>query len=210
MKDYSLNEEERRNFVLNYTKEEETITVNFADGSSYTIPNTENNENKLEGKMVDQVANSKERKHKAIKSTSIAVILMLLVFAASISGVHYLGNLSALKTIAYGLGIAAVVNIPMFAKIIKNNSLLRDIEKNKFFVKNQEVINRGLNNTNVLVNSNVPEKEIITINDMDYSYKYNELKQIVANTERQETFSFDTFPENDVEQKKPKVRTRGR
>ena len=98
----------------------------------------------------------------------------------------------------------------MFAKIIKNNSLLRDIEKNKFFVKNQEVINRGLNNTNVLVNSNVPEKEIITINDMDYSYKYNELKQIVANTERQETFSFDTFPENDVEQEKPKVRSRRR
>ena len=210
MKDYSLNEEERKNFILNYTKEEETIIVNFADGSSYTIPNTESNENKLEGKMIDQVANSKERKHKAIKSTGIAVILMLLVFAASISGVHYLGNLSALKTIAYGLGIAAVVNIPMFVKIIKNNSLLRDIEKNKFFVKNQEVINRGLNNTNVLVNSNVPEKEIITINDMDYSYKYNELKQIVANTERQETFSFDTFPENDVEQEKPKVRTKRR
>ena len=115
-----------------------------------------------------------------------------------------------INEIALGLGIAAVVNIPMFAKIIKNNSLLRDIEKNKFFVKNQEVINRGLNNTNVLVNSNVPEKGIITINDMDYSYKYNELKQIVANTERQETFSFDTFSENDVEQEKPKVRSRRR
>lgn len=50
MKDYSLNEEERKNFILNYTKEEETITVNFADGSNYTIPNTESNENKLEGK----------------------------------------------------------------------------------------------------------------------------------------------------------------
>ena len=67
MKDYSLNEEERKNFILNYTKEEETITVNFADGSNYTIPNTENNEDKLEGKMIEQVANSKERKHKAIR-----------------------------------------------------------------------------------------------------------------------------------------------
>lgn len=56
MKDYSLNEEERKNFILNYTKEEETITVNFADGSDYTIPNTESNENKLEGKMIEQVA----------------------------------------------------------------------------------------------------------------------------------------------------------
>lgn len=210
MKDYSLNEEERRNFVLNYTKDEETITVNFADGSSYTIPNTESNENKLEGKMVDQVVKSKERKHKAINSTGITILIMFLFTVASLNGAYWLGNMSQIKEIALGLGIAAVVNIPMFAKIIKNNSLLRDIEKNKFFVKNQEVINRGLNNTNVLVNSNVPEKEIITINDMDYSYKYNELKQIVANTERQETFSFDTFPENDVEQEKPKVRSRRR
>ena len=74
MKDYSLNGEERGNFVLNYTKDIETITVNFADGSSYTIPNTENNENKLEGKMVDQVVKSKGRKRKAIRSTGIAVI----------------------------------------------------------------------------------------------------------------------------------------
>lgn len=209
MKDYSLNGEERGNFVLNYTKDIETITVNFADGSSYTIPNTENNENKLEGKMVDQVVKSKGRKRKAIRSTGIAVISMLLVFAASISGVHYLGNLSALKTIAYGLGIAAVVNIPAFVKTIKNYSLLKDIDKNRFFVKNQEVINRGLNNTNVLVNSNVSEKEIITINDMDNGYKYDELRQIVANTERQEAHNFDTFPE-EVEQERPKVRTRRR
>ena len=203
MKDYSLNEEERKNFILNYTKEEETITVNFADGSNYTIPNTESNENKLEGKMIEQVANSKERKHKAISSTGIAIVIIFLFTAASLNGAYWLGNMPQINEIA-------LVNIPMFAKIIKNNSLLRDIEKNKFFVKNQEVINRGLNNTNVLVNSNVPEKEIITINDMDYSYKYNELKQIVANTERQETFSFDTFSENDVEQEKPKVRSRRR
>ena len=202
MKDYSLNEEERKNFILNYTKEEETITVNFADGSNYTIPNTESNENKLEGKMIEQVANSKERKHKAISSTGIAIVIIFLFTAASLNGAYWLGNMPQINEIALGLGIAAVVNIPMFAK--------RDIEKNKFFVKNQEVINRGLNNTNVLVNSNVPEKEIITINDMDYSYKYNELKQIVANTERQETFSFDTFSENDVEQEKPKVRSRRR
>ena len=63
MKDYSLNEEERKEFILNYAKEEDTITANFADGSSYIIPNTESNENKLEGKMIEQVANSKERKN---------------------------------------------------------------------------------------------------------------------------------------------------
>ena len=55
---------------------------------------------------------------------------------------------------------------------------------------------------------------IIVINIMDpidsNDILTNELKQIVANTERQETFSFDTFSENDVEQEKPKVRSRRR
>ena len=69
MKDYSLNEEERKNFILNYTKEEETITVNFADGSNYTIPNTENNEDKLEGKMIEQVANSKADSYTHLRAT---------------------------------------------------------------------------------------------------------------------------------------------
>ena len=209
MKDYSLNEEERKEFILNYTKEEDTITANFADGSSYIIPNTESNENKLEGKMIEQVANSKERKNETLRSTGITIFIIFLFTAASLNGASWLCNMSQIKEIALGLGIAAVINIPMFVKIIKNNSLLRDIEKNNFFVKNQEVINRGINNTNVLVNSNVLEKEKITINDMDYSYKYNELKRIVKNTEVQDKFAFDTFSKEEVQDKqKIKVRRR--
>ena len=55
MKDYSLTEEERKYFVLNYDKNDEVITVNYADGESRSIPNTEKNENILESTMVDQV-----------------------------------------------------------------------------------------------------------------------------------------------------------
>ena len=209
MKDYSLNEEERKEFILNYTKEEDTITANFADGSSYTIPNTEDNENKLEEKMIDQVANSNKKKNKLEESNGITIFIIFLLTVTSFNGIDWLFNMPLIKEIAIGLGIAAVINIPMFIKIIKNNSLLRDIEKNNFFVKNQEVINRGISNTNVLVNSNVPEKEKITINDMDYSYKYNELKRIVKNTEVQDKFVFDTFSKEEVQDKqKIKVRRR--
>ena len=48
---------------------------------------------------------------------------------------------------------------------------------------------------------------MITINDIDSAYSYNELKRIVENTEIQDRFAFDTFSE-DVVQEQAKVRAR--
>lgn len=208
MKDYSLNDEERKNFVLNYTKEEETITANFADGSSYTVPNTENNENKIEGKMIEQVVSSKGKEKKLVNSNTANILLICVVTIASIVGVLSIKNIPTIKAIAFAIGAATTLNMPMLIKLAKNNSILKDIQKNRYFVNNQEVINRGITNTNVLANSNTKE-EIITINDIDYSYSYDELKQIVENTERQEQFDFDTFSKEEVSSK-PKTKTRRR
>lgn len=208
MKDYSLNDEERKNFVLNYTKEEETITANFADGSSYTVPNTENNENKIEGKMIEQVVSSKGKEKKLVNSNTANILLICVVTITSIVGVLSIKNIPTIKAIAFAIGAATTLNMPMLIKLAKNNSILKDIQKNRYFVNNQEVINRGITNTNVLANSNTKE-EIITINDIDYSYNYDELKQIVENTERQEQFNFDTFSKEEVSNK-PKTKTRRR
>lgn len=208
MKDYSLNDEERKSFVLNYTKEEETITANFADGSSYTVPNTENNENKIEGKMIEQVVSSKGKEKKLVNSNTANILLICVVTIASIVGVLSIKNIPTIKAIAFAIGAATTLNMPMLIKLAKNNSILKDIQKNRYFVNNQEVINRGITNTNVLANSNTKE-EIITINDIDYSYNYDELKQIVENTERQEQFNFDTFSKEEVSSK-PKTKTRRR
>lgn len=209
MKDYSLNEQERKEFILNYTKEEDTITVNFADGNSYTVPNTENNENTLESKMIDQVAKSKEKRNSVLISRGINILSILIITAVSVVGATKVLDMALIKEIGIGLGLAAVVNIPVVTRLVKNNNMLKDIQKNRFFVKNQEVINRGIVNTNVLVNSNVQNKEIITINDIDNGYSYNELKRIVKNTEVQDKFAFDTFPE-EVVQDKPKTKIRRR
>ena len=209
MKDYSWNEQERKEFILNYTKEEDTITVNFADGNSYTVPNTENNENTIESKMIEQVAKSKEKRNSVLISRGINILSILIITAASVVGATKVLDMALIKEIGIGLGMAAVVNIPVVTRLVKNNNMLKDIQKNRFFVKNQEVINRGIVNTNVLVNSNVQNNEIITINDIDNGYKYNELKRIVENTEVQDKFAFDTFPE-EVVQDKPKTKVRRR
>lgn len=209
MKDYSLNEEERKFFILNYDKDDEVITVNYANGTNLDIPNTENNENILESRMIEQVAKSKEKRDSVLVSRGITIFAMLSIALLSVvSSIKFL-NMSVIKEICIGLGIAAVVNIPMFARYTRINNLLKDIQKNRFFVKNQEVINRGITNTNVLVNSNVQGKEIITINDIDKDYSYNELKRIVENTEVQDKFGFDTFSEEEV-QNKPKTKVRRR
>lgn len=208
MKDYSLNDEERKSFVLNYSKEEGTITANFADGSSYTVPNTENNENKIEGKMIEQVVSSKGKEKKLVNSNTANILLICVVTIASIVGVLSIKNIPTIKAIAFAIGAATTLNMPMLIKLAKNNSILKDIQKNRYFVNNQEVINRGITNTNVLANSNTKE-EVITINDIDYSYNYDELKQIVENTERQEQFDFDTFSKEEVSSK-PKTKTRRR
>lgn len=210
MKDYSLNEEERKNFVLNYDVTEEELTANMASGNSFTIPNTEANVSKLEEKMIDQVINSKEKREKLELSNiwnKVGIIGILITTTVLMIGTRK-ASLTAefIKATAMELGIGIVCSIPMMIKIAKNNKILKDIQKNRYFVKNSETINRGITNTNVLANSPVLENKEVTINDMDYGYSYKELKQIVTNTELQETFSFDTFPEK--EQSKTKVRRR--
>ena len=214
MKDYSLNDDQRKNFVLNYDKlSESSISVNFADGKIYFIPNTESNENKLESKMIEQVSNcdgkiSKLHRSNAINTLLIMPFITLIsigIFSSNINGATIVSKLFMT------LFASLIANIPIFTKVIKNNILLNDIKKNKFFVENQEVINRGLNNTNVLDNSEIKVKQTedskaITINDIDYNYSFNDLKTIVDNANIEEHFEFDTFPEEE----RPKIRRRKR
>ena len=214
MKDYSLNEEERKSFVLNYDKlSESSISVNFADGKIYFIPNTESNENKLESKMIEQASNCDGKISKLHRSNAINTLLILTVITLISVGIFSsnINGATIVSKLIMTLFASSIVNIPMFTNIIINNNLLRDIKKNKFFVEHQEVINRGLNNTNVLANSDVKVKQAddsktITINDIDYNYSFNDLKTIVDNANKEEYFEFDTFSEEE----RPKIRRRKR
>jgi len=60
MKDYSLNLEDSKTFVLNYTVKDNQITVNLANGENYVIPYTAENEVKLLKRMKTQVLQSDE------------------------------------------------------------------------------------------------------------------------------------------------------
>ncbi|MGM9876658.1 MAG: hypothetical protein ACI310_05470 [Bacilli bacterium] len=212
MKDYSLNDDERKNFVLNYDKTDESITVNFAGGNSYVIPNTESNENKLESKMIEQVLNCDDKESRLKKSNTISVLFTVAAIILASIGLSIINGITIINKLIISIVAGIVLSIPVFiVNVIVNNKLLKDIKKNKFFVEHQEVINRGLNNTNVLANSDVKVKQTddsktITINDIDYNYSFNDLKTIVDNANREEHFEFDTFPEEE----RPKTRRRKR
>lgn len=163
--------------------------------------------------MIEQVSNcdgkiSKLHRSNAINTLLIMPFITLIsigIFSSNINGATIVSKLFMT------LFASLIANIPIFTKVIKNNILLNDIKKNKFFVENQEVINRGLNNTNVLDNSEIKVKQTedskaITINDIDYNYSFNDLKTIVDNANIEEHFEFDTFPEEE----RPKIRRRKR
>ena len=61
MKDYSNNEYEKKLFILSYTKTEENIIVNLANGENYSIPNVAHNEKVILEKMRAQVINSYDK-----------------------------------------------------------------------------------------------------------------------------------------------------
>lgn len=60
MKDYTLNEYDKRDFILNYMIENDQIKIRYADNTTYTIPYTSHNEKRIIKKMKLQVLNSGE------------------------------------------------------------------------------------------------------------------------------------------------------
>lgn len=58
MKDYTLNKEDERTFILNYEVKDNKIIVNFASGKKYEVPYTEEDEKIILTLMKEQVNNT--------------------------------------------------------------------------------------------------------------------------------------------------------
>ena len=54
MKDYSLNYDDSKKFILSYKIENGKIVAKLASGESYTVPYSEENENKIISRMEEQ------------------------------------------------------------------------------------------------------------------------------------------------------------
>lgn len=213
MKDYSLNQEEKSKFILNYKADNNKIHINFANGDKVIIPYTKENEEKILDVMERQVRLS-DTKLRNVKNEFLSaavfgvlgLLLSLVILLGSTLGVltisgkyFFLFNLS--------LGLMLVDG----TLLVQTKKEINDIKKNKYFLEHERTLNdRVKDNENMLYKThnvtkkqvkNTKEDEVVfTINSVD-NIPFSDLEQIMANIQREDTFEFD-YPKEEKSKKK--------
>ena len=205
MKDYSLDEKNRKDFVLdfNVTKDGKII-VNYANGKKIPLPYNQKNEQILIQKMEEQVkmASSDEKKYIEKKDKHLKLFYGMLVIAVLSTLIILATEKVWLDTIyALTLSFSTIYGVSHIAQYIHMDNLLDDLQKNKKFLEIQDKINKNIrSNNNVLVdvskntrgviNSFPSEKEVFNVNSFNFVPE-RDLETIIENIERNERFGFD-------------------
>ena len=210
MKDYSLNLEDSKTFVLNYTVKDNQITVKFANGENYVIPYTTENEVKLLKRMKTQVLQSDEymsNQQKIFSSSWEWAIWSVSMLA--LNGIALASDNSYLPIIVNGMfasWFAFDLGYRIYSMVDSKRNI-KDINKNRMLLNNEERLNEKVKvNHNVLAHTNKKTKEIVhsapvnqpvfTLNSID-KIKYEELKKILENINREEELGLDYSGESD-------------
>lgn len=208
MKDYSLNLEDSKTFVLNYTVKDNQITVNLANGENYVIPYTTENEVKLLKRMKTQILQSDEFMNKQEKRFSRS--WKWAIWSASMIALNIISLASGNSAVPVLSGICAswfVFDVGYrIYNMVDSKRNIKDINKNKMLLNNEERLNEKVKeNYNILAHTDEKTKEIVhstpvdqpvfTLNSID-KIKYEELKQILENIDREEEFGFDYSSES--------------
>ena len=139
MKDYSLNLEDSKPFVLNYTVKDNQITVNLANGENYVIPYTAENEVKLLKRMKTQVLQSDEFMSKQEKRFSKS--WKLAIWGVSMLALNVIASASGISAVSIVSGMWAswfVFDIGYrIYSMIDSKRNIKDINKNKMLLNNE-------------------------------------------------------------------------
>lgn len=222
MKDYSMDLVEQKDFILDFDVDDNgKIIVNFANGLKWPLPYNEKNINLILDKMRNQVEASNKFTEKKKKEVNIFRAYTILSFGAGammvIFGLFY-SNVLAVDIVSYVLAsILAGSGVYDICRIVRANSVLKDLARNKWFLSIEEKLEKAIRKEeNALINVSDYTKEIIKdipentkvfdINSFNY-VPLKDLEQIMDNVSRNERFGFDYTDENPLEEK-PKTRTR--
>lgn len=199
MNDYSTNKEEQKNFIEDYTEYEDCIVINLANGKRYTIPNTEANKQIIDNKMKEQVQGAEKYRRKRIIGSYIYRFLLALGIVMGAIGIPAtIANPGTQKIIMI---ISSVITLIGAGEAIEELALLKDYEKNKFFVDNEAKIKEGLEDTNVLNNTRkkvqkIVAEEELSLNNLD-RVRESDLRSVVEGLQREKTFGFEKFSEEE-------------
>lgn len=219
MKDYSMNLEERKKFILGYKIKKGLMKVKYALGFKDNIQHNEENEKIVLGKMKEQVSKIDGEKFIKKEKDNICCCLSLGIVAAVGSIVIFSSDIvSGMEIFSNIVGyICAIGGILLIPKGFISLNRLHDYKKNKRFVEIEEEINKNVRKhenmlvnvstkTKKLVNSTPENKPIFNINSFNY-VPNRDLEQIMENIERDEYFKYK-YEETSVKETKPKTRTR--
>lgn len=202
MRDYSLNSEERKQFILYYTVVDNNLIVKLASGEDYVIPYNEVNVQKVLSRMEKQVENipaiedACNKKFKSYSKWSLCNIGLLVINGVSLLLGGLIPGLS-IPTIA----VLVYMLASNIAGCIDAKLTLRDIKKHKYFVENQEEFNNNKVRENNNIFLGVSEKAIerikqtptgqpiFDINAIAY-YSLTDLQQLIKNIKRDSAFNF--------------------
>lgn len=196
MKDYSLNYDDSKKFILSYKIENGKIVAKLASGELYKVPYSEENENKIISKMEEQAKHAQQKplnpldKILAISQPSVLPIAIINFLN---NGGWYYGII---------LAIIAVGAICYPAKAIINAIKKKDIKKLNYFLDNKEELNESIEkseNMKLGVSKKAikqielqkrENKQPFNINNID-NYSLGDLKTLRENIERISTFGFN-------------------
>ncbi len=202
MKDYTLNRKNADDFILNYKRVNNTLVVVFANGDKWVVEDTEKNENKILEEMREQLVVDSKAKEKSVKRNLLFSkgSIVLCIGAGAL-----IGKMVNDPTICYtGLSLVALgATIPV-VKIAKGQSIINDINKQRFMQKNSEEFNESIAIPTLLTGISPKARKVIdariaqdlqpfNLNSAD-DLSLNDLQKIKQNLEIDKHFGF-TYPD---------------
>lgn len=196
MKNYSLNYDEAKKFILSYKIDNGKIIAKLASGELYVIPYSEKNEKEVISIMEKQAKCAKLKPFTLVDNYLIIYSSLLLL----LSIMCFLDK----GGIVYGITLACTVasTIHYSLKTIKNAIKKRDIKKLNYFLEHKEELNESIEksqNMKLSISKRAfkeievqksENKQPFTINNID-NYSLKDLKKLKENIERISSFGFD-------------------
>lgn len=180
MKDYTLNKEDERTFILNYEVKDNKIIVNFASGKKYEVPYTVEDEKTILTLMREQVNNTEKFEKKAKKELKVTAgwLIFSIVNIAFDATILLTGSSTAPTLQVIGGSLFILSGTLETCALVDIKAKLKDLKKNKLFLDNEDLFEyKEKTNTDVL-NKEESVRETITLNDID-KISYNEVKEMV-------------------------------
>ena len=196
MLDYGVDKDTAKNFILNFYEDGDSIKINFANGDKdYTVDNTKENRDKLLEQMKNQFDyyhyDSKLEKK---KKNSIFWLIYDIIFLGVNVSMMFIGPTvwNIVASSFFVLGGACQIY-----ELASTKKKLKDLEKHKLFIHNEQRINEYLNKGNEEVNERTinivksDEKDsVLNINDV-HDMELDDVKKILDDIDRDERLNID-------------------